>query len=462
MKRFWSLRHQVTMKRLILLLLLTTSLAASPISDRYAALGGATGTLGTKTSEETNGADGGKFQHFQNGSIFWHPETGARVVRGRIRTRYSALGSEKSFLGYPVTDELNLIDGGGRISRFKGGALFVRPRMLEVIEVKSTNLAVDLPYPVGEVWRVGQTNAIVDSGPNADSHIGQYAHCWDMNFHGGSSEGKPFTASATSRIVFVEQKLSGSNNAGNVVVQHFGEGRYGSYLHIGQNSYSKQFATGPGVLFLPQEVGWAGRPVPKRGTPLGEVSNTGTGSPHMHFCVTTSPDRGAFAPFESVPVSFRNYSVSTDEGKTWKFVKVGVPRSGQLVRREKVIENPNVRQPGAPFVTGPSLISRGTVRGEITAGDGKPTGPGKLHVTILSAWGEPLKTTTIDVPATNLAGPWKFEFTGVPAYKRLRVQVEYKGPWNQDFFRVGATGAEFDLGPMMLVSQTVALKTTKI
>ena len=52
---------------------------------------------------------------------------------------------------------------------------------------------------------------------------------------------------------------------------------------------------------------------------LAAVGDTGTevGNYHLHFCVTTAPDRRGYKPFESVPVSFRNYEVSDPLGLVW-------------------------------------------------------------------------------------------------------------------------------------------------
>src|SRR5437588_4252278 len=72
------------MKRLLALLVLTAAAQlanATPIGDKYAQLGGAGGFLRTPTIPETTAPDGiGKFRHYQHGSIYWHPETGAREV----------------------------------------------------------------------------------------------------------------------------------------------------------------------------------------------------------------------------------------------------------------------------------------------------------------------------------------------------------------------------------------------
>jgi hypothetical protein len=58
------------------------------------------------------------------------------------------------------------------------------------------------------------------------------------------------------------------------------------------------------------------------------------GAYHLHFCVTTKPDRPQFKPFESVPVAFRNYSYSPASGLAWVKVATGVPRQGYWLRRE--------------------------------------------------------------------------------------------------------------------------------
>lgn len=449
------------MKRLVLLTLLLSTIAAhaTPISDKYAQLGGAGGFLGAAQTVEKKTPDGvGSFQHFQGGSIYFHPQTGAHEVHGLIRQRWANLGWELSYLGYPMTDEINLADGSGKVSKFQGGELIWRSATNLVSEVKSTDLVVDLPFKVGEAWTIVQANA----DQNGGSHNGPWAYCWDMALSNGSSAARPFVAAASARIAYVEQGLSsGGGNPGNVVIQRFGEGRYGSYLHIGKGSYTKQFANGPGILFLPQAVGWSGRPFPSTGTVLAEVGDTGTGvgNHHMHFCVTTTPDRSAFGPFESVPVAFRNYSFSTNGGQSWTYVALGVPRDGQMIRREAA----KAGQKSGPEVnTATTVISHGTVKGTIKAVDGKPTGQGTFTIVVLSAWGEPLKTLTITVPSNNLSGPWSFQIANVPAYNKLKVSVGYKGPWSTAFDRVDGETGEFNLAPNGTATQTVTLKTTLI
>jgi uncharacterized protein with LGFP repeats len=60
----------------------------------------------------------GSFQHFQNGSIYFHPTTGTHEVHGMIRDKWAGSGWE-TFLGYPMTDETATPDGVGRYNHFR-------------------------------------------------------------------------------------------------------------------------------------------------------------------------------------------------------------------------------------------------------------------------------------------------------------------------------------------------------
>ena len=75
-------------------------------------------------TNETVTPDGiGRFNHFQYGSIYWTPFTGAHEVNGAIRGAWQAWGSETSVFGYPVSDETDKVDGSGRFSLFEHGAI---------------------------------------------------------------------------------------------------------------------------------------------------------------------------------------------------------------------------------------------------------------------------------------------------------------------------------------------------
>lgn len=88
------------------------------ILDKYAALGAEAGFLGYPLTDETNTSDAtGRFSHFEGGSIYWHPLTGAFEIHGSIRDKWRLLGSEA--FGYPVSDETGTPDGAGRFNHFR-------------------------------------------------------------------------------------------------------------------------------------------------------------------------------------------------------------------------------------------------------------------------------------------------------------------------------------------------------
>ena len=90
------------------------------IYNKWVALGGSSGFLGFPTTNETSTSDGvGRYNDFQGGSIYWKSTTGAREVHGSIRSRWKALGAERSYLGYPTSDEFAI--SGGRRSNFERG-----------------------------------------------------------------------------------------------------------------------------------------------------------------------------------------------------------------------------------------------------------------------------------------------------------------------------------------------------
>ena len=104
--------------------------ATTAINAKYAALGGAKGFLGVNETPVTVCPDKvGHFQHFKGGSIYWHPQTGAHEVQGLIRGKWAEMGWERSFLGYPTSDETTGKDpaGAGRFSLFQNGAIYWAP-----------------------------------------------------------------------------------------------------------------------------------------------------------------------------------------------------------------------------------------------------------------------------------------------------------------------------------------------
>ena len=106
------------------------------IPEKIAHLAASGFFLGAPEGPEMASPDNyGRFQHFQNASIYWSPSTGAHVVHGAIRQKYHALGFER--YGYPFTDELALPDGVGRFNHFQlvfsttvlHGSIYWHPRL---------------------------------------------------------------------------------------------------------------------------------------------------------------------------------------------------------------------------------------------------------------------------------------------------------------------------------------------
>ncbi|MET9465141.1 FG-GAP-like repeat-containing protein [Streptomyces sp. NPDC006544] len=98
------------------------------VYKKYLALGGPSGPLGYPTTDEIRHTDNiGRYNHFRHrgqtsdtASIYWTTTTAkAWSVRGTIRQKWVALGAEKSFLGYPQSDEYDVY--GGPREDFSGG-----------------------------------------------------------------------------------------------------------------------------------------------------------------------------------------------------------------------------------------------------------------------------------------------------------------------------------------------------
>ena len=119
--------------------------------------------LGYPVSDETGCPDGvGRFNHFEHGSIYWTPATGAFAVHGAIRDRWASLGRERSALGYPVSDEGDLA-GGGRVGTFQHGRICWTAARGAWVEIGAPALP-QLDYTVSPVV------------PDAGGRAGGFAH----------------------------------------------------------------------------------------------------------------------------------------------------------------------------------------------------------------------------------------------------------------------------------------------
>lgn len=101
-----------------------THVVSGPIRVRWEELGWESGLLGYPISDTLSTLDTvGRFNHFQNGSIYWSPQTGAHEIRSAIRARWAELGGERSALGYPTSGERKTPDQVGFYNEFQGGRI---------------------------------------------------------------------------------------------------------------------------------------------------------------------------------------------------------------------------------------------------------------------------------------------------------------------------------------------------
>jgi hypothetical protein len=102
--------------------------ASRLIDDKHEALGGDAGLLGPPIENVGECPDHqGFFRRYRNGMIYFNPQSGTHEVHGAILDKWASLGFERSFLGYPVTDETGTPDGVGRFNRFQNGMIYWTP-----------------------------------------------------------------------------------------------------------------------------------------------------------------------------------------------------------------------------------------------------------------------------------------------------------------------------------------------
>ena len=133
------------------------------IDAKYRALGGCGAFLGKPTTAEQGTPDGiGRYSVFENGSIYWTAQLGAFEVHGQIRDAWAALGWEAGLLGYPITDETTTPDTVGRYNVFQNGSLYWSPatgahEVHGVIRDKYRDVgweAGELGYPTSDEYAV--------------------------------------------------------------------------------------------------------------------------------------------------------------------------------------------------------------------------------------------------------------------------------------------------------------------
>jgi uncharacterized protein with LGFP repeats len=83
------------------------------------------GVLGYPTGDEVCGlTDGGCSQQFQNGAVYWSPSSGARVVTGAVGGAWVGAGADEGPLGYPVANQVCGLVDGGCFQQFQRGSVY--------------------------------------------------------------------------------------------------------------------------------------------------------------------------------------------------------------------------------------------------------------------------------------------------------------------------------------------------
>lgn len=112
------------------------------IRDKWNETGTERGPLGYPSSDEVVTPDGiGRFNRFQNGMIYWSPNTGAHPIAGRILQLWSAAGYETSQYGYPTSDAVPGAESGSMIQQFERGSIYVLEDYLRALLVPAQGFA---------------------------------------------------------------------------------------------------------------------------------------------------------------------------------------------------------------------------------------------------------------------------------------------------------------------------------
>jgi hypothetical protein len=179
-----------------------------------------------------------------------------------------------------------------------------------------------LPFPVGEAWLVtqGWDNPF-------GSHRGAASFAWDFILAGhppSATYGKAIFAAAPGFVAETRNDRDSCSGfpANYVMVQH-ALSEIGAYLHFVRGSVAvaeSQALTGGDYL-----------------ADAGDTGNSLCGFHHLHYALHDLPESQA-GGLVTFPGAFTNYEVSIDRGNTWRLVQRGVPRQGQWVRANPLLE----------------------------------------------------------------------------------------------------------------------------
>jgi hypothetical protein len=140
------------------------------IAAKWRELGGESGFLGWPQTDETGTPNGAaRFNHFDGGSVYWSGTTGAHAIYGAIRDLWASMGWERSALGLPTSDEMDVPGTpGARRNTFESGEVTWTPWAGANV-TRLYNVNPDTPPAGVRIQNVG--NGAPTPGPQVKRHI---------------------------------------------------------------------------------------------------------------------------------------------------------------------------------------------------------------------------------------------------------------------------------------------------
>lgn len=162
-------------------------IAQETIDEKHRSLGGEDGFLGAPVEALGQCPDGtGFFRRYKKGMIYWSPRTDAHEIHGAILDRWSELGFERSFLGYPISDEMGDSETPGRLSHFQGGMIhwFPASGAHETTEQMTLRQVVQKRL-LDKYDRIGQRHSPLGLPQDRQMSVARAGNNFVMNFRGG-------------------------------------------------------------------------------------------------------------------------------------------------------------------------------------------------------------------------------------------------------------------------------------
>ena len=147
------------------------------IRTYHKSIGGGRSIVGCPITDETATPDSrGRFNSFEKGAIYWTPEFKAHEILGDILKQWRNLGSERSWLGYPVTGEIAY--PRGRLTSFEHGQIHWE---------NGTTSTVDFKGAITQKYNgIGGIRSLLGLPLDKNMSFGRSGNSMLMSFRGGT------------------------------------------------------------------------------------------------------------------------------------------------------------------------------------------------------------------------------------------------------------------------------------